>query len=230
MVEYHIRINELPACERPRERLKESGAASLSNSELLAIILRTGTHSENVLGLANRLLARFGGLPGLSRASFGELCKEHGVGQAKAAQIKASLELGRRLVSAQPEEKTAIRSPQDAANLVMPDMASLQQEHLRVILLNSKNQMIAIDEVYKGNVNASTIRTSELFRSAVRENCPAVIVVHNHPSGEPEPSSDDIAATEYIIKGGKALDIEVLDHLIIGNHKFVSLKERGIIQ
>jgi DNA repair protein RadC len=112
----------------------------------------------------------------------------------------------------------------------MPEMASLQQEHLRVILLNSKNQMIAIDEVYKGSVNASTIRTSELFRSAVRENCPAVIVVHNHPSGEPEPSSDDIAATEHIIKGGKALDIPVLDHLIIGNQKFVSLKERGIIQ
>ncbi len=230
MVEYHIRINELPACERPRERLKENGAAGLSNSELLAVILRTGTHSENVLGLANRLLARFGGLTGLSRASFGELCKEHGVGQAKAAQLKASLELGRRLVSTQPEEKTAIRSPQDAANLVMPDMAALQQEHLRVILLNSKNQMIAVDEVYKGSVNASTIRTSELFRSAVRENCPAVIVVHNHPSGEPEPSSDDIAATEHILKGGKALDIEVLDHLIIGNQKFVSLRERGIIQ
>jgi DNA repair protein RadC len=229
MVEYHIRIGDLPVCERPRERLKESGAVSLSNSELLAIILRTGTSSENVLGLASRLLARFGGLPGLSRASFGELCTEHGVGQAKAAQLKAALELGRRSAGVQPEERIAIRSPQDAANLVMTEMASLQQEHLRVILLNSKNQMIAIDEVYKGSVNASTIRTSELFRSAVRENCPAVIVAHNHPSGEPEPSSDDIAATEHIIKGGKALDIEVLDHLIIGNQKFVSLKERGII-
>jgi len=228
-VEYHIRISELPTSERPRERLKQSGAASLSNSELLAIILRTGTHSENVLGLANRLLVKFDGLPGLFRASFNELCNEHGVGQAKASQIQAAMELGRRSASAQPEEKTVIRSPQDAASLVMPDMGALQQEHLRVMLLNSKNHLIAIHEVYKGNVNASTIRTSELFRSAVRENCPAVIVIHNHPSGEPEPSNDDIIATEHMVKGGKALDIEVLDHIIIGDHKYISLKERGII-
>lgn len=228
-MEYHIRISELPTSERPRERLKQSGVTSLSNSELLAIILRTGTHAENVLGLANRLLVKFGGLPGLSRASFNELCNEHGVGQAKAAQLKAAMELGRRSASTQTEEKTTIRSPQDAASLVMSDMGALQQEHLRVMLLNSKNHLISIHEVYKGNVNASTIRTSELFRSAVRENCPAVIVVHNHPSGEPEPSNDDIIATEHMIKGGKALDIEVLDHIIIGNHKYVSLKERGII-
>jgi DNA repair protein RadC len=228
-VEYHIRINELPASERPRERLKQSGVASLSNSELLAIILRTGTHAENVLGLANRLLVKFSGLPGLSRASFNEICNEHGIGQAKAAQIQASMELGRRSAYAQPEEKTTIRSPQDAASLVMSDMGVLQQEHLRVMLLNSKNHLISIHEVYKGNVNASTIRTSELFHNAVRENCPAVIVIHNHPSGEPEPSNDDIIATEHIVKGGKALDIEVLDHIIIGNQKYVSLKERGII-
>ena len=228
-MEYHTRISELPTSERPRERLKQSGAASFSNSELLAIILRTGTHAENVLGLANRLIVKFGGLPGLSRASFNELCNEHGVGQAKAAQIKAAMELGRRSASAQTEEKTVIRSPQDAANLVMSDMGALKQEHLRVMLLNSKNHLLSIHEVYKGNVNASTIRTSELFRSAVRENCPAVIVIHNHPSGEPEPSNDDIIATEHMVKGGKALDIEVLDHIIIGDHKYVSLKERGII-
>jgi DNA repair protein RadC len=228
-VEYHIRINELPACERPRERLKQSGVTSLSNGELLAIILRTGTHAENVLGLANRLLVKFSGLLGLSHASFNELCNEYGVGQAKAAQIKAAIELGRRSASTQTEETTTIRSPQEAASLVMSDMGSLQQEHLRVMLLNSKNHLISIHEVYKGNVNASTIRTSELFHNAVRENCPAVIVIHNHPSGEPEPSNDDIIATEHIVKGGKTLDIEVLDHIIIGNQKFVSLKERGII-
>jgi len=228
-VEYHIRINELPASERPRERLKQNGVASLSNSELLAIILRTGTRTENVLGLANRILIRFGDLRGIARASFNELCHEHGIGQAKAAQIKAAIELGRRATSAQPDEKTIIRSPQDAASLVMSDMGTLQQEHLRVISLNSKNHLVAIHEVYKGNVNASTIRISELFRSAVRENCPAVIVIHNHPSGDPEPSNDDVIATEHMVKGGKALDIEVLDHIIIGDHKFISLKERGII-
>jgi DNA repair protein RadC len=227
MVEYHLRIRELPAGERPRERLKQSGPASLSNSELLAIILRTGSAAENVLGLASRLLTRFGGLAGIARASFGELCAERGVGQAKAAQLKAALELGRRLSTTQAGEKTVIRTPQDVADLLMAEMALLDSEHLRVVLLNSKNHVISISEVYKGNVNASLIRPGELFREAVRENCPAIIIVHNHPSGDPQPSPDDIHVTERIAEAGKMLDIDVLDHIIIGNGSFVSLKERG---
>ncbi|TEU03351.1 MAG: JAB domain-containing protein [Dehalococcoidia bacterium] len=228
MVEYHLRINELPASERPRERLKESGPASLSNSELLAIILRTGTAAENVLGLASRLLSRFGGLVGLARASLGELCAERGVGQAKAAQLKAALELGRRLSSTHPEERAVVRTPQDVANLLMAEMSFLDQEQLRVVLLTSKNQVISIPDVYKGNVNTSLIRPSELFREAVRENCPAIIVVHNHPSGDPDPSPEDIAVTEQIVAAGRVLDIEVLDHMIIGGQRYVSLKERGV--
>jgi DNA repair protein RadC len=227
MVEYHLRIRELPAGERPRERLKQSGPASLSNSELLAIILRTGSAAENVLGLASRLLTRFGGLAGIARASFGELCAERGVGQAKAAQLKAALELGRRLSTTQAGEKTVIRTPQDVADLLMAEMALLDSEHLRVVLLNSKNHVISISEVYKGNVNASLIRPGELFREAVRENCPAIIIVHNHPSGDPEPSPDDIHVTGRIAEAVKMLDIDVLDHVIIGNGSFVSLKERG---
>lgn len=228
MVEYHLRINELPASERPRERLKESGPASLSNSELLAIILRTGTAAENVLGLASRLLSRFGGLVGLARASLSELCAERGVGQAKAAQLKAALELGRRLSSTHPEERAVVRTPQDVANLLMAEMSFLDQEQLRVVLLTSKNQVVSIPDVYKGNVNTSLIRPSELFREAVRENCPAIIVVHNHPSGDPDPSPEDIAVTEQIVAAGKVLDIEVLDHMIIGGQRYVSLKERGV--
>ena len=228
MVEYHLRINELPASERPRERLKESGPASLSNSELLAIILRTGTAAENVLGLASRVLTRFGGLTGLARASFGELCAEKGVGQAKAAQLKAALELGQRLSSTQPEERAVVRTPQDVANLLMAEMGFLDQEQLRVVLLTSKNQVISIPDVYKGNVNTSLIRPSELFREAVRENCPAIIVVHNHPSGDPDPSPEDIAVTKQIVAAGRVLDIEVLDHMIIGGKRYVSLKERGV--
>jgi len=228
MVEYHPRIKELPAGERPRERLRESGVASLSNSELLAIILRTGTVSENVLGLAARILARFGGLMGLARASFGELCAERGIGEAKAAQLKAALELGKRLASTQPEERVVVRSPQDVANLLMAEMGFLDQEHLRVVLLNSKNQVIAVPEVYKGSVNTSLIRSSELFREAVRENCPAIIVVHNHPSGDPTPSAEDVHVTEQIVAAGKLLDIEVLDHLIVGQQSYASLKERGL--
>ena len=228
MVEYHPRIKELPADERPRERLRESGPAALSNSELLAIILRTGTASENVLGLAARVLAKFGGLAGLARARFGELCAERGVGQAKAAQLKAALELGRRLVSTQPEERAVVRSPQDVANLLMAEMGLLDQEQLRVVLLNSKNQVMAVPEVYRGSVNTSLIRVSELFREAVRENCPAVIVVHNHPSGDPTPSSEDVQVTEQMVAAGKLLDIEVLDHLIIGQQRYTSLKEQGL--
>jgi len=227
-VEYHLRIDELPAGERPRERLKESGPGSLSNSELLAIILGTGTAAENVLGLATRVLTRFGGLAGLARASFGELCTERGVGKAKAAQVKAALELGRRLSSTQPEGRAVVRSPQDVANLLKAEMGFLDQEQLRVVLLTSRNQVVSIYEVYKGNVNTSMIRPSELFREAVRENCPAIIVVHNHPSGDPDPSPEDIAVTEQIVAAGRVLDIDVLDHMIIGGQRYVSLKERGV--
>jgi len=228
MVDYHPRIKELPADGRPRERLRESGPAALSNSELLAIILRTGTAWENVLGLAARVLAKFGGLAGLARASFGELCAERGIGQAKAAQLKAALELGRRLVSTQPEERAVVRSPQDVANLLMAEMGLLDQEQLRVVLLNSKNQVMAVPEVYRGSVSTSLIRVSELFREAVRENCPAIIVVHNHPSGDPTPSSEDVQVTEQMVAAGKLLDIEVLDHLIIGQQRYTSLKEQGL--
>jgi len=228
VVEYQPLIRELPAQERPRERLKKYGAASLSNAELLAIILRTGAASESVLNLSAKLLARFGGLSGLAKAGFGELCMERGLAEAKAAQLKAALELGRRLLSTQPEERLAVRSPQDVANLLQAEMSLLEQEELRLVLLNTKNQVLAISQVYKGSVNTSLIRVSELFREAVRENCPALVVVHNHPSGDPTPSPEDIKITEQIVKAGKLLDIEVLDHLIIGHQRYVSLKERGL--
>jgi len=227
MVEYHARIKELPASERPRERLRNSGARSLSNSELLAIVLRTGTPAENVLSLATKLLARFGGLSGLARASFAEFCSEPGMGEAKAAQVKASLELGRRLLSSGTEEKAVVRSPQDVANLLMGDMCHLDQEQLKVVLLNSKNQVVRVSEVYRGNVSTSVVRASELFRDAVRENSPAIIVVHNHPSGDPTPSPEDIKVTEQVVEAGRLLDIEVLDHVIVAEQGYVSLKEKG---
>jgi DNA repair protein RadC len=228
VVEYQPLIRELPAQERPRERLKKYGAASLSNAELLAIILRTGAASESVLNLSAKLLARFGGLSGLAKAGFGELCMERGLAEAKAAQLKAALELGRRLLSTQPEERLVIKSPQDVANLLQAEMSFLEQEELRLVLLNTKNQVLAISQLYKGSVSTSLIRVSELFREAVRENCPALVVVHNHPSGDPTPSPEDIKITEQIVKAGKLLDIEVLDHLIIGHQRYVSLKERGL--
>ena len=228
VVEYRPTIRQLPACERPRERLRDHGAAALSNSELLAIVLRTGTPSENALALATAALARFGGLPGLLRASFGELCTQHGMGEAKAAQIKAALELGLRLLSTQPEERTTVRSPQDVANLLLAEMALLEQEHLRVLLLNSKNQVLAMPEVYKGSVSSAQVRISELLREAVREGCPSIIVVHNHPSGDPTPSADDVELTHKLLEASRFLDIDVLDHIVIARQGIVSLRDKGL--
>ncbi|MFQ5827206.1 MAG: DNA repair protein RadC [Dehalococcoidia bacterium] len=227
-VEYRPLIRDLPASERPRERLKDRGADHLSNAELLAIILRTGIPAESVLNLATRLLARFQGLGGLARAGFGELCAQRGMGEAKAAQIKAALELGKRLFSLQPEERATVKSPQDVANLLLAEMGFLEQEELRVVLLNTKNQVLAVPEIYRGSVNTSLIRVSEVFREAVRQNSPALVVVHNHPSGDPTPSPEDIQVTEQIVEAGRMLDIEVLDHLVIGQQRYVSLKERGL--
>lgn len=224
----HYTILDLPKAERPRERLQEAGARALSNAELLAIILRVGTPTENVIRMAERLLVRFGGLGGLVRASFDELCAEHGLGQAKAAQLKATLELGIRVSSLQPEERPVVHCPADVANLLQGEMGFLEQEHLRVVLLNTRNQVMGVSEVYKGNVNTSLIRVGEVFREAVRSGCPAMIVVHNHPSGDPTPSPEDIAVTRQLVQAGELLDIEVLDHLIIGQQQFVSLKERGL--
>lgn len=227
-MEYRTLIRDLPASERPRERLKAVGAEKLSNAELLAIILRTGTPSESVLNLATRLLARFDGLGGLARGGFNELCAQRGMGEAKTSQIKAALELGKRLLSLQPEERATVTSPEDVANLLLAEMGLLEQEELRVVLLNTKNQVLAVSEVYRGSVNTSVVRVSEVFREAVRQNCPAVVVVHNHPSGDPTPSLEDIQMTEQIVEAGKMLDIDVLDHMVMGQQRWVSLKEKGL--
>ena len=226
--QYHLTIHDLPSSERPRERLRNQGASNLSDAELLAIVLRTGTSAENVLSLASRLLVRFKGLKGLIQAGFAELCQEKGVGEAKAAQVKAALELGRRAISTRKEQRIFIRSPWDAFNLLKDEMSFLEQEHLRVILLNTKNEVLGIPEIYKGSVNTSIVRTAELLREAVRQGCPAIIVVHNHPSGDPSPSPEDVSVTKQLIEAGRTLDIEVLDHIIIGQDHYVSLKERGL--
>ena len=227
-VEYHPTIKDMPVGERPRERLQHYGAGALSTAELIAILLRSGVAGESVLRLAERLLVRYGGLTGLAQASFAELCQEKGIGPAKVTQIKAALELGRRLLVASPQERPQVRSPADAANLLMMEMSLLAQEQMRVILLDSKNRVLAIPTVYQGSLNTSLVRVGELFREAIRQNCAAIIVVHNHPSGDPTPSPEDVLVTKQIVEAGKLLDIEVLDHLIIGQQRYVSLKERGL--
>jgi DNA repair protein RadC len=178
--------------------------------------------------VGQRLLQTFGGIAGLHRASVQDLQGQHGLGEAKAAQIKAAIELGRRLTLESPEERPSINSPADAATLLMYEMSALEQEHLRVILLDIRNRVLEIADVYRGSVNSSQVRVGEVFKAAVRRNAPALIVVHNHPSGDPTPSPDDVAVTRAMVQAGKLLDVDVLDHLIIGQGRWVSLKERGL--
>lgn len=225
---YHLRIQDFPTDERPRERLLKYGPASLSNAELLAILLRVGTPGENVVTLSTRLLKEFNGLAGLARASTSDLCRVKGISHAKVAQLKAALELGRRLLFTTSDARPQISSPADAANLLMLEMSGLEQEHLRTILLDTKNRVLASPTVYIGNVNASIIRIAEVFREAIRENATALIVAHNHPSGDPNPSPEDVSVTCALVEAGALLGIEVLDHVIIGHQQFVSLKERGL--
>ena len=228
LIEYYPTIKELPEGERPRERLEHYGPAALSVAELLAIILRTGTRDENVIRLAQRLITAYGGLAGLARAPFSELVAIKGVGPAKATQLKAAFELGRRLLVAAPHERPMVKSPADAANLLMMEMGMLEQEHLRTVLLDSKNHVLKIHTVYIGSLNTAVLRVGDLFREAVRLNCAALIVAHNHPSGDPTPSAEDVGVTRQIVEAGKLLNIDVLDHLVIGQQRWVSLKERGL--
>ena len=223
-VTYQARIRDLPSADRPRERLRDFGAAALSNQELLAILLRTGTAKESALALASRLLAQREGLVGLAHANFAELCAERGLGEAKAAQVQAAMELGRRLVAAQPTERATVRSPEDVANLLQGEMGLLDQEHLRVVLLNTRNQVLGTSDVYRGSVHTAVVRIGELFREALRQNAPAVVLAHNHPSGDPAPSAEDIAMTKQAIEAGALLDVDVLDHIILAQGRYVSMK------
>ena len=222
------RITDLATSERPRERLAALGAGALSSAELIAILLRTGIEGLNAVQLAQDLLMDLGGLAGLHRVPYEELRSRRGIGPAKAAQLKAAVELGRRLGATVPEDRPTIQSPSDAAALLLYEMGALEQEHLRVLLLDTRNRLIRTIEVYRGSLNTSLIRVGEVFRDAVRSNAASIIIVHNHPSGDPTPSPEDVSVTRALVEAGSLLDIEVLDHLVIGKNCFVSLKSKGL--
>ncbi len=224
-LDYHATVRELPSGERPRERLQHFGPQALSLAELLAIILRTGTRGDNALELANKLLSKYGGLAGLVRADFRELCAQHGMGEAKSAQVKAALELGRRLALLQADARYRISTPAEAANLVVLELAYLDTDQMRVLLLDAKSQLVEKVSLYQGTANSSVLHAAEVFRLAIIRNCPGLILCHNHPSGDPTPSKEDIDATKQLVAAGRILDIELVDHLIIGHQRFVSLKE-----
>jgi len=222
------RIADLSASDRPRERLENLGAQALSSAELIAILLRVGVRGEGAVAVGQRLLTTFGGITGLHQASFEEIIAQHGVGEAKAAQIKAAIELGRRLTLESPDEKPSISSPSDVAALIQYEMSGFEQEHLRVLYLNTRNRVQAWEDVYRGSLNQSQVRVGEIFKGAIRRNAAAIILAHNHPSGDPSPSADDLVITRAIIAAGQLLDIEVLDHVIIGRGRYISMKEKKL--
>ncbi len=222
-------IRDYPEEERPRERLVKEGPETLSNQELLAIILRTGTKQESVLQLSYRIIQYFEGLRLLKDASIEELTSLNGVGPAKAVQLIAAMELGRRVSRLQQEERYTIRSPEDGANYVMEDMRFLSQEHFVCLYLNTKNQVLHRQTVFVGSLNASIVHPREVFREAFRRSAASLICFHNHPSGDPTPSREDIEVTKRLSECGKMLGIDMLDHIIIGDQKFVSLKEKGYV-
>ena len=222
------RITDLATSERPRERLASLGAPMLSDAELVGILLGSGVAGLNAVQLGQRILLDVKGPAGLHRISYEELCARRGLGPAKAAQLKAAIELGRRAAArAEPDGRMIIQSPEDAAAAVEHELWPLEQESFRVLLLDTRNRLIRTVEVYRGSLNTSLIRVGEVFREAVRANAAAVIIAHNHPSGDPTPSPEDVAVTRAIVEAGRLLDIEVLDHLVIGKNCHVSLKAKG---
>jgi DNA repair protein RadC len=229
VLEYHLTLKELPVDLRPRERLRACGPEALSTAELLAILLRTGVARETALELAHRLLAAPGGLRYLAEANLEELKTIRGIGLAKAAQIKAAIELGRRLSQTVTPPRPVIKSPQDAARLVMEEMRYLDRETFRVIALNKKNQVIKVETVSVGTLDCSLAHPREVFKNCLKQSAAAVILVHNHPSGDPTLSQEDIALTKRLVEAGKILGIEVLDHLVVGENSFTSFKEKGLI-
>jgi len=222
------RVRELPGDERPRERLALHGPAVLSTAELVGLIWGSGLPGVPAEALASDALVRLDGLGGLATASTAELSTLPGVGPARAARLAAAFELGRRAATAWPERRWVIRSPRDVADRLLPEMGRLEREELRVLLLDARNAVLAVVTVYVGNVSAALVRVGELFRDAVRRHAAGIIVVHNHPSGDPTPSPDDLHLTAEAIAAGRLLDLPVLDHVILGHGTHVSLRDRGV--
>jgi DNA repair protein RadC len=226
----NIRVNDIPLNERPVEKLLQFGVESLSNEELLAILLRTGTKGENVIALSKRLLIELDGLDGLLNVSFEEASKIKGIKKVKACQIIAMMELFNRFKTLKSQkENLKISSPKDVSTLLINEMSNFKQEVFKLILLNTKNIIIGTKDVFKGTLNSSIVHPREVFKEAVQRGSANIIVCHNHPSGDPNPSKEDIDITLRLKECGNIMGIGLLDHIIIGNNKYVSLKEKGII-
>lgn len=227
--ENRLMMRDLPAEERPREKLRALGAEALSNAELLAILLRTGSDRESALQLAVRLLSQSGGLRYLPALSLEDMQESRGVGPAKAAQLKAALEIGRRLATMPPDQAESITSPQRAAALVMEELRYRKREHFLILLLNTKNHLLSREEISVGSLSASIVHPREIFKVPLRKSAASIILVHNHPSGDPSPSQEDLEVTRRLVEAGNLLGIAVRDHLIIGDGCYFSFKEKGLL-
>ncbi len=226
---YTVAIREMPAAERPRERLETYGPGAVSTAELLAIQLRTGTVELSALGLAERLLSRYEGLRGVANASLTQLSQQKGIGSVKAIQIAAAFELGRRLAALSQEDRPTIRNPQDVSNLLMPELRDAKQEHFKALLLDTKNRVFKVVAISKGSLDESIAHPRDVFREAIAANAASIILAHNHPSGDPTPSPQDKRATRRLAECGELLGIEILDHIIVGDNNYVSLKALGAL-
>lgn len=222
------RLRDLPADERPRERLIRHGAGALSSAELLAVILRTGTEGDGALDVAEGLLCRLGGVRELSGATLAELSEVRGIGPAKAAQLQAVIELGRRSMATQPAGRTRVRGPRDVWELLGPELRSERKEHFVAVLLDTRNGVIARQTISVGDLTSSIVHPREVFAPAIRHGAAALVVAHNHPSGDPAPSPEDIQVTKRLVSAGELVGIPVMDHVVIGDSRWMSMKEAGL--
>ncbi|TVY11902.1 RadC family protein [Paenibacillus cremeus] len=222
-------LRDVPNEERPRERMMQYGAGALSNAELLAILLRTGTFQESAVHLAQRVLRQAGSLRSLTDMSLQQLTGIKGIGAAKALQLQASIELGKRMARSTLSDTVTIRSPQDVASLLSEELRYLQKEHFVCLFLNTKNHVVGQETLSMGSLNASIVHPREVFRAAIKRSSASIVCVHNHPSGDPTPSPEDISMTRRLVEAGDLIGIEVLDHIVIGDQSFVSLKELGLM-
>jgi DNA repair protein RadC len=220
----HFKVRDLPASERPVSRLREIGPQAVSNVELLACLLQ----SSDALHQATTLMARFQDLRALSRASETELTQIDGIGPAQAARLKAALEVGRRLMAEPLDDQWQISAPDDAAHILMPSLSYQTQENLVVLVLNTRHRVVHQQVLYTGTIDTSVCRIAEVFSIAMQHHAASIMIAHNHPSGDPDPSPEDVALTRRLVEAGRLLEINVLDHIIIGHNKFVSLRQRGL--
>lgn len=227
-MDYHTTIKDLPEEMRPRERLLKQGEESLSPAELIAILLGSGTRQKTAVQLAEYLLAEYKGLRFLKDASFEELSTIKGIGAAKAARLKAAVELGRRL-AADYHHRQVIRSPEDVKSRVMEEMRYLDREHFRAAYLDRKNHVISIETISIGGLHSSIVHPREVFKPAVKKSAAGIILIHNHPSGDPSPSAEDVEVTKRLTEAGKIMGIDIIDHVIIGDRDYCSMRAKGLI-